>query len=382
VGVRGEDAQALSETTNERGWPLVVRRARPEDSEVILSFATATWHGWDYIPNALPVWLEAADGAFLVGTVGEPGGVDAEGESLTVGQVVAITRVAVLSPTEAWLEGIRVDPRVRGMGVAADLQIAELHWVEAQGSAVLRYATGASNEASHRLGAKDDINLIARFKSWLWSATGEASDDDDEPSAFDEASREVATARRRRAMTLLTDAGLAVKPATTADMADLWRRVDADPTFEACQRLYEARSWAMAELTDDLFRRHVERGEVLLAGDASTGWALAILVSEQLPSEESALRLSLLVGDGDAAAHLVDQIRQLTTDQIRFRVPAGAPMVAGHMDAFKAAGFVSPDDWEMHILAREMSTAQPIPVADPSRVILADAPDRLTPPRW
>ncbi len=82
--------------------------------------------------------------------------------------------MAVVSPTEAWLEGIRVDPRVRGMGVAADLQIAELHWVEAQDAAVLRYATGASNEASHRLGAKDDINLIARFKSWRWSATGDA----------------------------------------------------------------------------------------------------------------------------------------------------------------------------------------------------------------
>ena len=388
MGIRGEDAQALSDPTRERGWPLVVRRVRPEDTDSILSFATSTWHGWDYIPHAIPVWLEAADGAFLAGTVGEPGGIDAEGNPLKVGEVVAITRVAVLSPTEAWLEGIRVDPKVRGMGVAADLQIAELHWVEAQQATVLRYATGASNEASHRLGARDDINLIARFKSWWWSNTGDPDNDEDAPSAFDAPEREAATARRRRAVTLLTEAGLAVDPATD-DVANLWQRVDADPTFNAGQRLFEARSWALAELTEGAFRRHVERGEVFVArdreahdGDALEGWALAILVGEQLPSEESALRLALLVGDGPVAAGLVDQIRTLTGDQLRFRVPPGAPLVAGHEAAFNAVGFVSPDDWEMHVLARAMTDEQPIPAADPTRVILEEAPDRLTPPRW
>jgi hypothetical protein len=36
----------------------------------------------------------------------------------------------------------------------------------------------------------------------------------------------------------------------------------------------------------------------------------------------------------------------------------------------------------MHILARDMSANEPIPGADPARVRLEDAPDRLTPPRW
>ena len=39
---------------------------------------------------------------------------------------------------EAWLEGIRVDPRVRGMNVATDLQVAELHWAVANGAHVVR----------------------------------------------------------------------------------------------------------------------------------------------------------------------------------------------------------------------------------------------------
>ncbi len=116
--------QAVADT---RPWPIVVRRARPTDREQVLAFATNTWNGHDYIPNAWAVWLEAGDGAFLVATVGRPGGLDVEGVALEIGAPVAITRIAMVADGEAWLEGIRVHPRVRGMGVASDLQVAELH---------------------------------------------------------------------------------------------------------------------------------------------------------------------------------------------------------------------------------------------------------------
>jgi hypothetical protein len=357
-----------------RPWPLIVRRATDEDREQVLSFATRTWHDWDYIPNAWPVWLEATDGAFLVGTVGEPGGTDAEGNALSAGQVVAITRVAMLSATEAWLEGIRVDPRVRGMGVAADLQIAELHWVAAQDANVLRYATGSNNEASHRLGARDGIVVVARYRNRWWSATGSTEDDDDEPSAFDANVRAEATSRRQSALERLAEAGLVVG-AAAADR--LWPMIDADPTFAAGQRLYEPRSWAMQELTFNGFSRHVARGEVIADGDG----AVAILVGEQLPSEDSALRLALLCGDGPAAAELVGRMHQVIGQPFRFRVPVDAPMVYGHEQLFRDAGFVMPE-WELHLLARPMEAGQPIPGADPSRVILGDAPAPLTPPRW
>jgi hypothetical protein len=99
-----------------------VRRARPSDEAAVLSFATNTWDGWDYIPHAWPVWLAARDGVVLVACRPEDD------------VPVAITRVAMVSPTEGWWEGIRVDPAVRGMEVAADLQVAELHWSTALGA--------------------------------------------------------------------------------------------------------------------------------------------------------------------------------------------------------------------------------------------------------
>ena len=388
MGAGGEDAAQLSDRPRQRSWPLVVRRSTAADREAVLSFASETWDGWDYIPNAWPVWLHATDGAFLVGAVGEPssgvgeGLVDAEGNPLAVGQPIAITRVAMVSVNEAWLEGIRVDPRVRGMGVAADLQVAELQWVAAQGASVLRYATGGENLASHRLGARDGINLLARFRGWWWSATGSA-EEDDEPSAFDPAIREAATARRQHALRRVGEAGMVVS-AGRDDVDDLWRRLSADPTFVADHRLFEARSWAMAELTEDLFRRHVERGEVLVSRDATdkTGWGVAILVGEQLASEDSSLRLALLCGDGPGAAMLADQIRRVTSQPIRFRVPVDAPMISGHEEAFREAGFVT-REWEMHILARSMDGSHPIPAVDPTHIVLADPPEgTLVAPRW
>lgn len=387
MGTRGTDAATLTTGVSSRGWPLVVRRARAADREAVLGFASATWDGWDYIPNAWPVWLNAADGAFLVGEVGKPidgvgeGLVDTEGKPLEVGQPVAITRVAMISPTEAWLEGIRVDPRVRGMGVAADLQVAELHWSAAQQAQVVRYATGRDNVGSHRLGARDGINLLVRLRAWWWSATG-STEDDKGPSAFNPEVREQATARRREALGRLGAAGM-IATEHRDNVGELWRLLSGDPTFAGGHRLFEARSWALAALTEPLFRRHFERGEVLQSRGpvAGSGWAVAILVGEQLPSEDSGLRLALLSGEGAAAAALADKIRTVVEQPVRFRVAVDAPMVDGHEDAFRAAGFVT-RDWEMHILARPMDAGHPIPGADPARVVLAEVPDLVEAPRW
>lgn len=388
MGAGRADAATLSVAEDARGWPLIVRLAKVEDRDAVLAFASATWDGWDYIPNAWSAWLDATDGAFLVAEVGKPVGgigeglIDADGNPVEVGQPIAITRVAMVSDDEAWLEGIRVDPRVRGLGVAADLQVAELHWVAAQRAVIVRYATGGENLGSHKLGARDGINLLARFRDWRWSASGSAADDEDDPSAFDPQVRVEATARRRMVLKRLAEAGM-VASAERDDVADLWRRLTDDPTFAAGFRLFEARSWAMAELTEALFRRHIERGEVIVGREPAAAGAgeLAILVGEQLASEDSALRLALLMGDGMDAAALVDQIRSVVEQPVHFRVPVDAPMIKGHEEAFRAAGFVT-RDWEMHILARPMDDDHPIAFADPGRVVLADRPHRVRAPRW
>ena len=209
MGGRRSDATRLSE--RRRDWPLVVRRARATDEDAVLGFASGTWDGWDYIPHAWPVWLDATDGVMLVACHTDDD------------RPVAVSRVALVSPTEAWLEGIRVDPAVRGMDVATDMQIAELHWAAAQGANVVRYATSARNEASHRLGARHGFELLFSYRGYWW--TDDAGDAGRDPSAFDPDVRAAATDLRRSLLAGMAAAGMV---AGAGDTAALWHRLHAE----------------------------------------------------------------------------------------------------------------------------------------------------------
>ena len=326
-----------------------------------MSFATHTWDGWDYIPRAWPAWLAARDGVLLVGCRPEDD------------RAVAVSRVAMLSKTEAWVEGIRVDPAVRGLDVATDLQVAELSWAAAQGATVVRYATGSDNLGSHRLGARHGFELAVEFRA-LWHSE-DPENDPDEPSAYDDAVREAATAKRQAALVALSRDGFiaaADADSSAATGADLWSWLDADPTFAAARRLYEARPWAIQELTKKAFATHMERGEVVSASGPG-GRALAILPRDQAPSEDSSLRLALLVGDAPAAVRLLEAVRHAAGQTARVRVPSDAPMLASDEAVFAEAGYRSPA-WRLHLLARPLDAEHPAPAVDPVALVLGDEP--------
>ncbi len=341
-----------------RDWPIVVRQARAADKDAVLGFATSTWDGWDYIPQAWPVWLAATDGVMLVAC--RP----------SDDRPVAITRVALVSPTDAWLEGIRVDPAVRGMQVASDLQVAELLWVAAQGATVLRYATSARNEGSHRLGARDGIELLFAYRNYWWSPDSDG--EPHEPSGFDGAIREAATALRVRVLQDLAAAGRVAQP---ADGDQMWALLSADASFNAAQRLYEPRPWALGELTAERFARHVERGEVL----SLDGRAVAILLREQLPGEDSSLRLAMLAGAPDEVVALVDEVRAVVGKTFRFRLPLDSVLDTAVYDLLIDAGYRC-GDWGLHILGRPMDGAHPLPKVDPNRLVLAEDPRKILEP--
>jgi GNAT superfamily N-acetyltransferase len=377
VGHHRTHQHALNPTEATRNWPLAVRRARPEDRQAVLAFATTTWNGWDYMPHAWPVWLTADDGAMLVATVGpttdgQPA-IDANGATLTEGQPVAVSRVALVSATEGWVEGIRVDPRVRGMGVATDLQVAELHWLAANRTAVTRYATSQRNEGSHRLGARHGFELLARFVSWEWKDPSRPETDDaaGEETGFADATRQDLNRRRGLLLDRLAEAGLIV-PVSEGDA--WWRRMQGDARLAASGRLYERRSWTEQELTEGAFRRHLAAGEVVAHQD--DGWGLAIASRAAAPAEDAEIHLGLIVGDNAGLAHLAQHIQQLAGGPIRFRLEAG------HIDQELAAGLLVAGfeswPWELHILGRPGPASGP-PI-DAGRLVLTEKPSAVIRP--
>lgn len=338
----------------------------------MLSFATRTWDDWDYIPQVWDRWLAATDGVLLVASTGGTDARDADGGPLQADQAIAVARLAMLSGDEGWLEGIRVDPRVRGMNVATDFQVAELRWAAAHGVRVVRYATGQDNAGSHRLGARHGFSLLGE---WRWYGV----DDEDEsiPPPSD-------------------DTSTSGSPATLAetDAESWWPRVAADESLRRGHGLYERRAWALQELTEERFRGHVSRGQVSVWPDADAGttgggevavsWALAIDRDEGWGDEDPSLPASpaLLIGDGLAALELIRSMSGGRPGVPRVRLPDVDPPILdiAAVTAWAAAGW-KPRDRTLHILTRPLDAAHPVPEPDEAALLeMAEEPRPIARP--
>lgn len=87
------------------------------------------------MPDRLTKWLEDPESAVLVS-------VDDDDTPR------AVVHVAMLSPTEAWIEGARVHPDHRRKGLGSELNRAGVAWAGERGARVMRLTTEADNEAA------------------------------------------------------------------------------------------------------------------------------------------------------------------------------------------------------------------------------------------
>jgi len=132
---------------------FMVRPARRDDVDSIVTWTTNTFTWGDYVPERLPGWLEAPDSEVFVGVDGS----DAP---------IALCHVTMLSPREGWLEGARVHPDQRRSGVGSALNHAGVAWARERGARVIRLATEASNMA-----ARNQVKALGyrEVSRWLFA---------------------------------------------------------------------------------------------------------------------------------------------------------------------------------------------------------------------
>src|SRR5712692_3471138 len=134
-----------------------VRPARPEDREAVLAFCRQTWEWGDYIEYVWDEWLHDARGVLFVVTVeGKPAG---------------IANMRMLNETDAWLEGIRVDPAHRQQGLAAALHEATLAEAMRRGATNARLITESVNTRAISLVERSFVRRMGAFG--LYHATPE-----------------------------------------------------------------------------------------------------------------------------------------------------------------------------------------------------------------
>ena len=135
---------------------LIFRKVTTSDWPAIEEITRHTWDGGDYIPQVFDEWLADESGAFLA----------ADWE----GRLVAIGKVTFLTPGEAWLEGLRVAPDMRGRGIARHFTDHEIRLAKQRGAQMVRYATSSANEAIHKIACQQGMHKIAGYTGFNASA--------------------------------------------------------------------------------------------------------------------------------------------------------------------------------------------------------------------
>lgn len=114
---------------------VTVRQATLADEDAVVAFARETWpdRGGDYLPSVFADWVRA-DGDRRRTFVAE---ID--------GETVGVVRAVLLTADEAWFQGMRVAPHVRGRGLSGRLNDAAAQWARSRGATVGRIMVFSSN---------------------------------------------------------------------------------------------------------------------------------------------------------------------------------------------------------------------------------------------
>lgn len=226
----------------------MLRPARPEDKESIIAFTQGTFPWGDYIDRVFDGWLAEPAGLTLVAEV--------------QGEVVALARGTLLSPAEAWAQGLRVHPEHRRRRLATALMGHLAEWAAARGARVIRLSSEDRNEAARAL-----IPTLGFRPAGRWLMAEKEMRLPDPVPGGNGGKRAPAADRLRPAPAAEADAAMISWSGGPLEAAAhglwplhwSWRRLTLDDLTGAGRRgaLWQGRpGWAFAEIDEDTLEAH------------------------------------------------------------------------------------------------------------------------------
>lgn len=276
-----------------------IREARPEDRAAVLAFCTHTWEWGDYIEFVWDEWLHDPHGTLFVATVD--------------GQPVGISRIRMLNATDAWLEGMRVDPAFRHQGLATALHNAQLVEAMKRGATNARLITESTNTASVSLTERSFFRRVGAYV--LFKAR----------PATAPAKRENGLERPQLA--------------TKADLDDIINYLNVSNIFPAVGGLYYSAFTAYA-ITNDLLEAKVSAQQVyiLRRWDRLDGLAL---VESRRGRQGTQLSIGYIDGTTESISLIAYDMRRKAADMGLEDVTAYVPDLMMVRDAFVGAEYES-----------------------------------------
>jgi len=286
--------------------PLLIRPARADDRDTVLAFSRQTWSWGDYLEHVWDDWLAASDGRLLVGEVD--------------GRPIAVGRGRLVAPGQGWLEGLRVDPRVRRSGVGGAMTEATLGAARELGATVVRFATRADAYPVHRIAERLGFVKVASYSDVGASAL---EGDGPQPVALDASEEE-------RVWDLLS--AMVIPPIT-------WR------------------SWHCRTLDRDEVARRVAAGEVYALPDDLSVTGLAAASFAVAEAEDRALVVDTATArDAQHLSALGLGLRRLAAARSLARVEFRAPETELLLRALATAGYASPGEGDVPFWVFEWRT--------------------------
>ena len=322
---------------------VVVRPARAEDKEAVLAFCAQTWPDGDYIPYVWDNWLRSERGVLLVAVAGE--------------RPVGVSHVALLSEDEAWLEGIRVDPRERRQGLGRVLVSRSLVAARERGAAVVRLITDADNAAAQGLFAAFGFTRVAEVNRYQADAlTPDSLMEpalEHTPEAVDADLSELASAPLPPEAEEAARAGARVTTPEPEDFERIWAWL-VQSNLAPLNGGLEFANWKARALTEPNLRRYLAEERVLLLEEWGTILALAVVRDVPARGEEPAQMEALYVdGLSESIGRLALVLREVAAERGQAHVALWLPDLLILRDAMDGAGY-TPDEQPMQIYARNL----------------------------
>ncbi len=301
---------------------LVVRPMRREDRPAVEAIAAQVWGGEDYIPYVFDEWLADPAGVFCAATLH--------------GVLIGLSRLAHMGGDQWWMEGLRVDPAYRGLGVGRALHNFMLGRALEHAPGQVRLSTASDNLAVQKLARDTGFRRVAAFEPY-----GAEADPGQDTRWLVRLGPEHAGAA--------------------------WARLTTLPHIRAAELTLEE-SWRFLPLTPDLLKERLAAGQVYAwraNEDSSSPIGLVILnkprgVDDGEEEEEG--RFYVGCADAETPGELRALARALRGmaaaegfPRVSWKVPASPDLLA----ELQAAGYEKRWDGQVFLYARDLA-----PVSD------------------
>jgi GNAT superfamily N-acetyltransferase len=128
---------------------MIIREARNDDKEYIMSWIKDIWEGHDYIPYVWDEWLKDPRGTLYV--------VEEEDKP------IALWHIRWLGKDTAWLEGMRVKQDYRNRGIATMTAVYSINIAREKGLKYVMLSTLSTNKPAVSVMKKLRFNKIGGF---------------------------------------------------------------------------------------------------------------------------------------------------------------------------------------------------------------------------